>query len=304
MILLWGIAEERPLAAVRAALASMGRDAFVFDQRDSLELSLELTVGKDVRGRVVGPSRSIDLSRVSAVYARPYDPTAIPAISRRSRGSAAFRHAVELHQAFRAWTEVTPARVVNRLAAMGSNSSKPYQAALLKKLGFEVPETLVTTDPEAARGFLEAHPDAIYKSVSDARSVVARVTPEHLERLADVAGCPTQFQAYVPGTDVRVHVVGERVFPVRIESRATDYRYPGEHPVERSITTLPDAIAELCVRVARELSLPVAGIDLRHTDEGKWCCFEVNPSPAFPYFDLDGGIARAIAELLAEGGAT
>src|SRR5690606_12312366 len=210
------------------------------------------------------------------------DPTAIPTIARRGRGSAAFRHAVELHQAFRAWTEVTPARVVNRLAAMGSNSSKPYQAGLLKKLGFEVPETLVTTDPEAARGFLEAHPNAIYKSVSDVRSVVARVTPEHLERLADVAGCPTQFQAYVPGTDVRVHVVGERVFPVRIESRATDYRYPGEHAVERSITTLPDAIAELCVRAAHELSLPVAGIDLRHTDEGKWCCFEVNPSPAFP----------------------
>src|SRR5690606_27172964 len=109
MILLWGIAEERPLAAVRAALAAMGREAFVLDQRASLELSLELTVGKDVTGRIVGPSRSIDLSRVSAVYARPYDPTAIPTIARRGRGSAAFRHAVELHQAFRAWTEVTPA---------------------------------------------------------------------------------------------------------------------------------------------------------------------------------------------------
>jgi len=302
MIILWGIAEERPLAAVRAALAALGRAYFVLDQRDALDLSLEVTVGRSVTGRLVGPGASIDLAAVGAVYVRPYDPTVLPAVARRGRDSAGYRHAVTLHQAFRAWTEVTPARVVNRVAAMSTNSSKPYQSALLREIGFKVPETLVTTDPEAAQAFLATHTEVVYKSVSDVRSVVSRVGADQRQRLGDITGCPTQLQAYVAGTDVRVHVVGERLFPVEIVSEATDYRYPGEHEVKRSIAELPKEVADHCRLAAERLGLPLAGVDLRRTPKGDWYCFEINPSPAFPYFDLDGGIARAIAEFLAAGG--
>jgi glutathione synthase/RimK-type ligase-like ATP-grasp enzyme len=299
MIVLWGIGDERPIAAVRNALAELGHETFVLDQRDVFDTSLEITFGAEVTGRLVGPAHSIDLSSITAIYSRPYDPTAVPSVVRRGKDSGGYRHAVELHQAFRAWTEVTRALVVNRVTAMSSNSSKPYQCALVRSLGFKVPETLVTNDPEVARVFLDDNPHVVYKSVSDVRSVVARVTDEHRARLADIVGCPTQFQVFVPGTDVRVHVVGDRLFPVEVSSAATDYRYPGEHEVTRTITELPDDIAQRCRDAARGLGLPLAGIDLRRTDDGDWYCFEVNPAPAFPYYDLDGGIARAVAELLA-----
>jgi glutathione synthase/RimK-type ligase-like ATP-grasp enzyme len=51
------------------------------------------------------------------------------------------------------------------------------------------------------------------------------------------------------------------------------------------------------------MRLPVAGIDLRRTPEGEWYCFEVNPSPAFTYYESRTGqpIGRAIAKLLAAG---
>jgi glutathione synthase/RimK-type ligase-like ATP-grasp enzyme len=302
MIILWGIAEERPMAAVRAALADERAPIFVIDQRSIMELSLELTVGAEVTGRVIGSGGSIDLGAVTSVYARPYDPTMIPAIARSGAGSHARAHAITLHQAFRAWTELTDALVLNRIAAMASNSSKPYQLAMVRSLGFSVPPTLVTTDPEAARVFLDDHGDCIYKSISDVRSVVSRVTPEHRARLDAITGCPTQFQAYVPGTDIRVHVVGDRVFPCEVSSDAVDYRYPGERKVTRRPTTLPDDIAQRCVTGAHGMGLPLAGIDLRLTPDGEWYCFEVNPSPAFSFFDLDGGIARAVATLLRTGG--
>lgn len=304
MIVLWGIAEERPMAAVRAVLADRRAPMFVLDQRGVLELSLELTVGAELEGRVIGPGSSIALGDVTAVYLRPYDPTAIPAIGRGDPAGHPRQHAIALHHAFRVWTELTDALVVNRLVAMGSNGSKPYQLALVRDLGFAVPETLVTTDPGAAREFLGVHDDAIYKSVSDVRSVVARVTPEQRARLEAITGCPTQFQSYVPGTDVRVHVVGERVFACEITSDAVDYRYPGEREVERRLVTLPDDISARCVAGAKGMGLSLAGIDLRRTPAGEWFCFEVNPSPAFSYFDLDGAVARATAELLLSGGAS
>ena len=51
------------------------------------------------------------------------------------------------------------------------------------------------------------------------------------------------------------------------------------------------------------LGLHVAGIDLRRTDDGRWVCFEVNPSPGFTFYQEETGqpIAEAIARLLAAG---
>ena len=51
------------------------------------------------------------------------------------------------------------------------------------------------------------------------------------------------------------------------------------------------------------MGLFVAGIDLRRTPSGEWCCFEVNPSPAFTFYQESTGqpIAAAIASLLISG---
>ena len=65
-------------------------------------------------------------------------------------------------------------------------------------------------------------------------------------------------------------------------------------------TELPDAVAARSRRLASALGLPVAGIDLRVTPAGEWYCFEVNPSPAFSYYESATGqpIAAAVAGLL------
>ena len=51
------------------------------------------------------------------------------------------------------------------------------------------------------------------------------------------------------------------------------------------------------------MNLPVAGIDLRRSPDGEWFCLEVNPSPAFSYYQAHAGlpISDAIARLLAAG---
>ena len=58
----------------------------------------------------------------------------------------------------------------------------------------------------------------------------------------------------------------------------------------------PD-LARRCVSLAHALELPLAGIDLRITPTGRVVCFEVNPSPAFSYYESHTGqpIAAAIA---------
>jgi glutathione synthase/RimK-type ligase-like ATP-grasp enzyme len=186
---------------------------------------------------------------------------------------------------------------------MASNDSKPYQSQLIRSAGFSVPETLVTTDPDAARAFWRRHGDVIYKSVSSIRSIVTRLTLEHIERMRDVRWCPTQLQAYVHGQDYRVHVVGQRLFATAITSSADDYRYASRQGAEVALRTvsLPDDVAERCLALSKVLELPLAGVDLRRADNGDWYCFEVNPSPCFTYYEhhTHQPMAEAVAHYLA-----
>jgi glutathione synthase/RimK-type ligase-like ATP-grasp enzyme len=68
-------------------------------------------------------------------------------------------------------------------------------------------------------------------------------------------------------------------------------------------TEVPAAVGQACLRLARRLDLVLAGIDLKHTPEGEYYCFEVNPSPGFLYYEQHTGqpISAALAELLRNG---
>jgi hypothetical protein len=305
VILLWGIAGDGPLDTVRAALASMRAPALFLDQQAVLTSALDDggDGADDGGGRLRTAGWSVDLASVRAVYLRPYDPRRTAALSGLGPESEAFRRALAFEDALAGWTETAPGLVVNRPSAMSSNNSKPYQLQLIAAAGFTVPETLVTTDPAAALEFWERKRTVIYKSVSGIRSVVAKLGPAHRERLADVAHCPTQFQEYVDGVDFRVHVVGDELFACEIRSQASDYRYATRDGADVRLgpAELPADVDRSCRALAASLRLPVTGIDLRRTSDGRWYCFEANPSPGFSFYEAATGqpIGQAVAAMLA-----
>jgi len=257
-----------------------------------------------IRGMLRTHDETIDLNAITAVYLRPYDWRRLPEIEKAGSRSSAWRHALEVEDVLAAWLEITPALVVNRLTAMAATNSKPDQASHIRACGFEVPETLITTDPAAAQAFWDKYSTVIYKSISGVRSIVSHLTPEHAHRFADLVWCPTQFQQYIPGHDYRVHVVGHDVFACEITSEADDYRYAAQQGayVDIRASDLPQDMADHCRALAATMNLPVAGIDLRCTPDGQWYCFEINPSPAFSYYQAatNQPIDEAIARLLGE----
>jgi glutathione synthase/RimK-type ligase-like ATP-grasp enzyme len=300
MILLWGIPSDDPLRSVEQALHRAGAPFAFLDQRAVLDTEVELIVDGEVAGNLRVGDQRIDLGEVTAAYLRPLEIRRMPAVAQAGANSAEERHALNVEDALISWAELTPARVLNRFSAMATNTSKPYQAALIRDCGFTVPETLITTDPEAIRELHARHGEVIYKSVSGTRSIVSRLGPEQMTRLDDLHWCPTQFQEYIPGIDHRVHVVGEEVFACEIHSTADDFRYAARQggATEMHACELPEECAARCRTLAAYLGLPFAGIDLRRTPDGDWCCFEVNPSPGFTYFQeatgqrIDEAVAR------------
>jgi glutathione synthase/RimK-type ligase-like ATP-grasp enzyme len=98
-------------------------------------------------------------------------------------------------------------------------------------------------------------------------------------------------------------VVGEDVHATEIVSDALDYRYArraGGTAELRAVELSSDA-QEKCVALTRGLGLAFAGIDLKVTPAGEIFCFEVNPSPAFSFFEANTGqpIAASLARHLA-----
>jgi glutathione synthase/RimK-type ligase-like ATP-grasp enzyme len=198
-----------------------------------------------------------------------------------------------------------PCRVVNRPAAMYSNRSKPFQSLIIRRFRFKIPRTLITNDPEVAKRFYdECEGKVISKLISGVRSIVRRWNEDDLERRVCLEGGLTQLQEYVPGDNIRVHVIGERLFPVRIQSQAVDYRYAGQEGYARTMVAakLPENVEDDCVRLTKEFDLAMSGIDLKETPTGEYYCFEVNTSPAFPFYESPARpvVADALGQFLAQ----
>ena len=306
MILLCGIPTESPLALVRDRLDEIGADYLVLSQRRFAGLPFRFRISAGcIEGEVTVDGRSHRLEDVVGVYARLMDYRRLPEVTADGAGPGVATAAAAWSEAVSRWCEITPARVVNRMAAMGSNTSKPYQAQMITRRGFLTPATLITTDPERARDFVEAHGRVIYKSISGVRSIVREVGPDDLSRLNQIRHCPVQFQGFVEGRNVRVHTIGGDVFATGIQTDVTDYRYAQRQGGETALDAveLSDDVAAQCLALAQDLGLPLAGIDLKVTDSGGVYCFEVNPSPAFSYYESQTGqpISASIARYLSGG---
>jgi glutathione synthase/RimK-type ligase-like ATP-grasp enzyme len=306
VILLCGIPSESSQARLATALDELGTDYRFVNQRRVRSSAIRLEhIGARVGGVLEHDGWSIALDEVSGIYLRFMDDRVLPELVHEPDDGPARRASRAFHDIVGQWAEVADARVVNRYGAMGSNFSKPYQAQLIAEQGFAVPETLVTNDPDLVRAFVAEHRRAIYKSISSERSIVQTVDESDLGRLDAIRWCPVQFQAFVEGTDVRVHTVGGEVFATAISSDATDYRYAhrqtGAAATMEACDLAPD-VASRCTALAAALGLDLAGIDLRMTPAGEAVCFEVNPSPVYSYYEAHTGqpIAAAIARYLAQ----
>jgi glutathione synthase/RimK-type ligase-like ATP-grasp enzyme len=304
MILICGLVADGMIELMCARLNDMGYEYLLLDERHypgRCDLTWEID-GRGVSGHVITPDGRATLSDLSGVYARyvEYRDDSRPGnLSPHERELADAEHQASIMNLL----DLLPCIVINRAKASTSNDSKIYQGALAVSRGLLMPRTLVTTDPDEARAFYEAcGRRVIFKSLSSVRSIVRTLADHDLPRLDRLRDCPTQFQEQIDGVDIRVHTVGDELFPAEIVSEASDYRYARSQGASLSgrPIDLPSEIAEACLRLAHGLGLELSGIDLRRTPDGRYYCFEVNPSPGFIFFERLTGqpISEAVARRL------
>lgn len=222
----------------------------------------------------------------------------------------------EAHHARRQWEAALhgflaglEARLINDPWAEDRASRKPLQLGEAARAGLHVPPTLVTSDPAAARAFLDrlAGAPAIAKPLdgTDPAGWTRLLGPADLDRLDGLRAAPVVLQAYVPGPDVRITVVGRRLFACEVDARAT--RSPEDwRPVASEARLAPCQVPPEVERGLRalmdRLGLSCGAVDFRvRESDGTWHFLEVNPSGQWLGIEARSGlpITEAVATLLA-----
>ncbi len=292
---------DTPMSMVHDELEKAGAAFFFLDHRKIFSSDIEYTYSQETGTKCIVHFNGtcIDLDTITVAYVRPYNFRDYREMEGKAFNDPMAEKAAGFEQQLMSYLDASGAIVINKSDPSATNNSKPYQLSVIRKAGLSIPETFISNDGSLVRRFLDKTGEAVYKSISGVRSIVHKVADAHLEFIEDVEWCPTLFQKVVPGVNYRAHVLKNEIYTVRIESDKLDYRYGQTTMVAEE---LPAEVAEKCYKLNAMLGLHFSGIDLMRTDEDEWFCFEVNPSPAFSYFQLNSGlpISAGLARFIME----
>ncbi len=306
---------------VAELLVNRGCAVTVFDPADfpsRAALTTEYSPGGDLRRTLVCRGDRIDLGALTAVwFRRPGEPRAHDGITERP-----IREYIEEEceaYASATWDDLDALAVPGTRAAIRLAGRKPAQLGLAGRLGFELPPTLITTEPNQFLDFWDHHEGRVITKPLQ-RNWLAR-GDESYARMAecattnDVAAsdalelCPLIVQAYVPKqVELRVTVVGTEVFAAQIHSQESnhtrlDWRCYDPATTRHATHRLPDDVAARCRQLVADLALRYGAIDLILTPDGRYVFLEINPSGQWLWIEDATGlpISAALCDLLLSG---
>ncbi len=309
MILVLSHHRDEHAQSVMVELSRRGAQTRLLDlSRFPLQLGLTMHYGSTGHRFVFGCDDSgIALDDCGSIWwRRPQHPSLEQAVGRTSHQHFALNESIEALQGL--WQAVDtfwindPAR--DQLA-----QRKAYQLALATEVGLEIPETLISNCPQAARDFVQrlGLGNVIYKSFSATEQEwrETRLLKEgELALIDNVRFAPVIFQRYIEAdVDLRITVVGERIFAAAIHSQDTDYKIDfrmdiGKARIEAS--TLPAEVEDRLHALMRRLGLVYGAIDMRRRPDGSHVFLEVNPAGQWLFIERVSGqrITEAVASLL------
>lgn len=197
--------------------------------------------------------------------------------------------------------------VINDPVAESAAARKPYQLAMARQVGLEIPKTLMSNNPASIRAFwAELGGSCIYKGFTAPSwtfTETRELRAEDLDHLDALRHAPLIVQEKIEkGRDVRVNIFGEAVFAAAITTYIpeADLDWRIDQTGQWHAHDLPASIADKLKALLRVLGLRMGCIDLRQQPDGSYRFLEVNPSGQFLFAEVDTGqpLLRALAQLL------
>ncbi len=313
MILVLATEQDQHARVVTEKVTALGGHSTILDLSEfpqQLSMSLRYSDGRRrfaLRGAGVGGELDLDDCR-AIWWRRPQAPAVSPHIELASHRLFATN---ETHEALTGLWYASEAFWINDPVRDQVAHRKVYQLRVAQEVGLPVPDTLITSDPQAAQQFIDgqAGRPVVFKSFSALPEewretrVLGR---QELDLLSNVRYAPVIFQEYIEAVyDLRVTVTGDRIFAAAIHSQETAYKVDFRMDMANArveAVRLPPPVERRLLALMRRLGLVYGAIDMRMTPTGEHVFLEINPAGQWLFVENVTGqpIAAELARLLLE----
>nr|WP_202487290.1 ATP-grasp ribosomal peptide maturase [Streptomyces sp. SID8354] len=261
--------------------------------------------GDGLTGTLTTPSRTADLGRVRSLYYRRPSGFTFPHLDEQTARFAVTQARYGLGGVIAA---LPGCLYVNHPHRIGDAEFKPSGLSAAAAAGFRLPPTLITSNPDAAKSFIRRHGPVLYKPLSaplyrdeDGVSCTVKVADVTVDEIDEaVGGTAHLFQQRIDkAADIRVTVIGDRIFAVRIDSDLLDWRTDYSR-LTYSVVRPPQDITKALGAYLAHFRLVFGAFDFAVDHEGQWWFLECNPSGQWAWLGPETGLpmVAAMADLL------
>jgi glutathione synthase/RimK-type ligase-like ATP-grasp enzyme len=269
------------------------------------------TTDDGVRASIVTDGRTVDLDDVGSIWCRGVKADGFPP----EIGAADQRFAeAESERMLTALYTIADAVWINHPHRHIRANSKPAQIAVASKVGLDIPATVITNDPDEVRRFIAGSGDkTVYKTLSQSlntemgKSLFTSIMTDSAVANLDLIGItPGIFQRLVPKAyELRVTVVGSRVFSARIDSQSRPETSVDWRRLPFAVDAVHDLPPDVEARIQalmKAFGLIYGAFDFIVTPDGRYVFLEVNPAGHYMWIEAKLGlpITAALADVLSE----
>lgn len=163
--------------------------------------------------------------------------------------------------------------------------NKVYQAYLAKKIGFNIPNFLITNDEILGNDFIK-NESSIIKPLTIGKYYTANSVGiihtnliDYNKRIENIEISPIYLQKYIEKDyEIRVTVINGTFFPVKIDCKdSVDWRKMDDQDVHYSLIEISGELKEKCLEFMKILDIKFGAFDFLVKDS-KTYFLEVNPN--------------------------
>ncbi|MCK6611821.1 MAG: hypothetical protein L6Q78_12375 [Bacteroidia bacterium] len=187
-------------------------------------------------------------------------------------------------------------------SAVYEAENKLLQLKTAIKIGFNIPQTLITNSKQELKQFYsDCNHDIILKPISQTRIqynegsafIFTNPIPEdYITNIESYDLTPCIYQKNIPKEyELRVTVVGDLVFSAAVYSQAdeetkNDWR---KKKLKFEPVEIPNEIQQKCITLLKELDLKFGAIDLIKTPNEEYVFLEINPNGQWAWIETQTG---------------
>lgn len=287
-------------------------DVIVLDTEDfGVKWGISLETEFIEKSSIIINERSILATDIKSVWWRKPSPVNIKYM-KNEMGSFVFRESNDLIYGFLFAIESIGVKIINHPFQNYSASMKPKQLIIAKEMGFFVPKSTLTNNPEAALQSINQG-EKVSKGISMSWAIndginypifIRSITKNKIDNISKIKECPGTIQEKIEKLhDVRIIVIEENVFYFTISDSMNHLDWREGIP-NKTLTycryEIDDPFKNKLIEYNKRLGLKFSAFDFVVDINRKMFFLETNPNGQWYWLDetINFEISKAISNAL------